>query len=517
MPITQFRTLAKIKLYGLSIGLALGLALFMSGASAKTIRIGVAQWPPAMGNPYGQQMQGAVHPFPGIFDALTYMDSQGRTQPGLALSWRSDRANTWTFTLRPGVRFINGEPFNAAAVVAMIEWLKSPDAQRYFYAPEVKNIASVNALDDMTVVFKTHQPDVILPKRLSLLLVVPPRLWQEAGVEGFSQRPRGSGAFTIESWGRDKGVYALEAQTGSWRPAKHLNRVEFRILPEQTTRVQALTTGQIDIAHIIGYEDIDTLKAQGFNIVINPIATASAIALSNFNKNSPLADKRVRQAMNYAVNRTAIARAILHGTVKPAANGIEPGVFGYDPDVIPYPYDPAKARALLAEAGYADGFKLKATVLTVGAPDAPAVFQQVAQDLAAVVISMELNGVLGTDWVQMWTSGDWRGADALSSNWNGATYMDAGRALESYTCARAQPFFCAPEVEDIFARSNVEFDENKREIQLRQALAILYDLAPTIYLFPQPEIMAVSPKVKNMVFRGRYLDWTEVDIEEPVP
>jgi peptide/nickel transport system substrate-binding protein len=499
------------------IFVALSLMLLASAAVAKTIRIGVSTWPPAMGNPYGQQVQGAVHPFPGIFEALTFMDMQGGTQPGLALSWTSDRANTWTFTLRPGVRFVNGEPFNAASVVAMIEWLKSPDAQRYFYAAEVKNIESATASDDLTVVFKTHQPDVILPKRLSLLPVVPPKLWQEAGVEGFSQRPRSSGAFTIESWGRDKGLYAMEAQSGAWRPSKNLSRIEFRVLPDQAARVQALRSGQIDIAYVIGFEDIDDLKTQGFNIVINPIATSSAIALPNINKDSPLADQRVRQAMNYAIERATIAQYILRGTVKPSANGIEQGVFGYDPEVRPYPYDPDKARALLAEAGYADGFSIKASVLTVGMPDGGAVFQKVAQDLAQVGIRLELNSVLGTDWVQMWSSGDWRGADVISSNWNGATYMDAGRAVESYTCMRVQPFFCAPEVESIFARSNVEFDDARRENLLRQALALLHDLAPTIYLFPQTEIMAVSPKVKNIVFRGRFLDWTEVDIEGPSP
>ncbi len=90
--------------------------------------------------------------------------------------------------------------------------------------------------------------------------------------------------------------------------------------------------------------------------------------------------------------------------------------------------------------------------------------------------------------------------------------MDAGRAVEAYTCAKPGPFFCAPEVEKIFAQSNVEFDEKKREAQLQQALAVLHDLAPALYLFPQAEILAASPKVKNIVYRGRYVDLTQIDI-----
>ncbi|MDX2144768.1 MAG: ABC transporter substrate-binding protein [Rhodospirillaceae bacterium] len=501
----------------------IAIVLIVSIASplfAKTIKVGVAQWPPAMGNPFGQQIQGAVHPFPGMFDALTVMDKEGRTQPNLALSWSHDGANTWTFKLRPDVRFINGEPFDAASVVAMIEWLKSPAAQRYFYAAEVKNIAGATAPDALTVAITTREPDVILPKRLSLLVVVPPKLFAEVGVEAYAQRPRATGPFVINSWGRDRGFYALEAALAadgakSWRPSRHLTRVEFRVVPEQASRINALTTGKIDIAYGMGFEDADDLRAQGFNVAVNPIATTSAIALPNRDPKSPLADKRVRQALNYAVDREAIAKFILRGAVKPTANGIEPGVFGHDPAVAPYPYDPDKARALLAEAGHAEGFTIKTAILTEGMTELAAVFQLVAQDLAKVGVTLQLNNTLGTDWVQMWTSGDWRGAEALSANWNGATYMDAGRAVESFTCAKSgKPFFCAPDVEEIFARSNVEFDEAKREALLRQALALLHDLAPTIYLFPRVELMAASPRVTALPFRGRFIDWSGADVRE---
>ena len=112
----------------------------------------------------------------------------------------------------------------------------------------------------------------------------------------------------------------------------------------------------------------------------------------------------------------------------------------------------------------------------------------------------------------MWSSGDWRGADVLSSSWNGSTYMDAARPVEYFTAAKTGPFFSAPAVEAVLAASNVEFDERKREAQLQQALAMLHDLAPAIYLFPQTEIMAVSPKVKNIAYRGRYIDWAAMDI-----
>jgi peptide/nickel transport system substrate-binding protein len=396
-------------------------ALVAAESTAKSIWVAVNTWPPVMGNPYAQQIQGAVHPFVGMFDALTFMDQNGATLPRLALSWQADSPTQWTFKLRPGVAFTNGEPFDAAAVVAMIEMLKSPEGQRFFYATEVANIVSAKRIDDLTVALLTEKPDAILPKRLSMLSLTPPRYWREVGADGFTQRPVGTGPFTLLSWGRDKGCYDLKAEATSWRPSRHLTRIEFRILQEVPRRVQALETGEIDLAFNIGFEDMAPLKGQGFSIVVNQIPTALSIALSNKRPDSPLADVRVRQAMNMAVDRDRIAKTLLLDTVKPTSHGIEPGVFGYNPGIKSYPYDPARAKALLAEAGHGDGFALDAAVLAIATTDGAAILQQVAQDLAAVGIGLRLRSVLGTEWVQMWTSGDWKGADVLSANWNGAT------------------------------------------------------------------------------------------------
>lgn len=488
------------------------LAAFPAGA--KSIRVAVGTWPPAMGNPYAQQIQGAVHPFVGMFDALTFMDRDGSTRPRLALSWTNDNPTTWTFRLRPGVTFTNGEPVNAGAVVAMIEMLKSPEGQRFFYAQEVDDIVNVKAVDDLTVTITTARPDPILAKRMSLLTLTPPKYWRDVGSDGFTQRPIGTGPFTIESWGRNRGAYELKATDKTWRPSLHLTRIEFRILQETQRRVQALDIGEVDLAFSIGYEDMAPLKDHGFEILVNQIPTALAIALSNRKPNSPLSDIRVRQALNLAIDRETVAKTLLLGTVKPSSHGIEPGVFGYNPDIAPYPFDRARAKTLLADAGYPNGFALKATVLSSATTDGAAIFQLVAQDLAAIGVRMELNNVLGTDWVQMWTSGDWKGADVLSSNWNGATYMDAGRAVKSYTCAWPGAFFCAPDVEKLLADSAIELDVTTREKLLQQALARLHELAPSIYLFPQTEVMALSPKIENVKFRGRYIDWDQLDVKE---
>jgi peptide/nickel transport system substrate-binding protein len=242
------------------------------------------------------------------------------------------------------------------------------------------------------------------------------------------------------------------------------------------------------------------------------MAVVAALALSTMRPDSALADVRVRQALNYAVDRDAIARVVLRGVVAPNGQGVVAGVFGYDPAIAPYPYDPAKARALLREAGRDRGLHLKASVIAKGAVEGEAIYQRVAQDLAQVGVTLDVRNVFGSDWVQMWVSGDWRGADMVSAVWNGATFLDAIRAVEPFACARPGAFFCDAEVDRLIAASNGTFDAKVREGQLKRVLARLHDLAPSIYLFPQPELIGVAPRVRDVTYRGRYVDWGRITV-----
>lgn len=492
------------------------LAAFLAAAPAsgadKVVRIAVGGWTPGLGNPYASMITGAIHPYIAMFDALTFLTDDGKVEPRLALSWQADNQNTWTFKLRPGISFTNGESMNAGAVVAMIEWLKTQDGQRFFLGSEVRNIESVTTVDDLTVVFKTKTPDVIFPKRISLLQLTPPKYFAEIGADAFAQKALGTGPFALRTWGRDTGRSIWDARPTSWRAPKHLTRFEYVVLPEPARRTQALMVGEVDIAFGINLIDSEDLAAQGMKIDIGTVPTVGALTLPNNREGSPLKDVSVRQAFNYAVDRETIAKTILHGSVKPSSHGIEPGVFGHNPALMPYPYDPDKAKKLLAEAGYPKGLKLTANVLATGITDGEAMYQRIAQDLGAVGIEVEFRNTLGPDWVRMWFSGDWRGADIISHTWGGGTYMDSMRPLENVMCKKSGAFFCDPAIDTLIEQTSHTFDEGAREKQLQDILAKLYDLAPALFLFPQTDVMAFSPKVKNIVFHGRYLDWSELDI-----
>jgi peptide/nickel transport system substrate-binding protein len=476
-------------------------AAFAGPATASTLRVAASDWPPGLGNPFGSLAQLASHTRSTIYDALTRFDAKGQLEPALALQWTPTDANTWRFSLRPNVVFSNGEPFNAAAVKAVFDYLATPAGQTQLMAQEARGIKAVRVIDDLTVEIATRTTDAVLPKRLSLIMMVPPKAWAAAGPEGFAQAPIGTGSYVLKDWGRSTARTIVLANPTSWRKPIAVDRVEIIPLKEPVSRIQALTSGQVDVTQGLGHDDLPDLEAAGFKITIEADSQIMALALRNVgNDGKALQDVRVRQALNYAVNKDRIAQDILRGTVQPVGQGAIPGVAGYNPEVKPYPYDPEKAKALLAAAGFAKGLKLVARVQAQAVVSAAAVYSQVAADLKAVGVDMELRPVLGQDWVRMYTTGDWGGADVISVTWNAAAFNDTIRAIETFSCDKPGAFFCAPEINPLTAASNAELDPVKRDKILQDIMARFHDLAPSIYLMNIATILAASPKVGPLMF-----------------
>jgi len=469
-------------------------------AETRTLRVAVASRVPSLGNPFASIISGGIHPSELTFDALVKLAPNGQILPMLATYWEAINPTTWMFVLREGVEFSNGEPFNAYAVVAALKYLKTSGAQKYFLSAEVRGIESFRAIDDYTLEIRTSTPDAILPNRLSMFLMVPPRAWAEMGPDEFGLSPIGTGSFVLTDWGMQTGRYVLELNTKSWRTSKHIDRVEFVLLAEQTSRAQALMAGQIDIAYQVGFEDMESLEGMGFQIFTRLGAQVGGLTLPNIHKDSPLYDRRVRWALNHAINREEISKFLYKGVSPPVGQGAIPGVFGYNPDIQPYEFNPTKARALLAEAGYPKGFELDAKVLVQGLPEQAAMYQRVAQDLAEVGVKVDFRAVPGPNWIRIWYSGDWEGADIISHTHNSNSYYDVIRVIENFSCKKAGAFFCLPDMLPIIEASNVNFDRASRERQLQDMMTQFHDLAPSIILFPQPNIFAMTQQVQNLVF-----------------
>lgn len=484
-------------------------ALLAATARAETLRIASSAWPPGYGAPYASIAQSASHTRTQIMDALTRIDGAGNLVPGLALAWEPLGGRGWRFRLRPNVSFSNGEPFNAATVKFVVEWLKSDAAKAQLMATEVRTVAEARIVDDLTVDLLTAQPDAVLPRRLALILMVAPRAWSALGPDRYAMTPVGTGSYVLKDWGTGSGRTVIEANPASWRAPKQFTRVELYPLKEPVSRMQALTSGQVDLTQGLGPDDVAALREQGYIIHTEQLPQIMALMLRNVgNENAPLHDVRVRQAMNYAVDKQAIAEVILRGTAQAVGQGAIPGVTGYNPDLKPYPHDVAKAKALLAAAGYGGGLKLVARIQTAGPTEAASIYQKVAADLAEVGVQVELRPVLGSDWVRMYTTGDWGGADVISATWNAAAYYDTIRAIETFSCRKPGAFFCLPEIEPMIDASNAALDSAARERILQDIMARLHDAAPSLFLVNMTSVYAHTSRLKGIVLGSSGL-WIE--------
>lgn len=494
-------TIIRPVLFGLAVLTSAAGPLF---AADGVVRVAVSGRPPGLGNPFASMVTPGLHPWAYMFDALTRLEDDGGVGPGLATSWRLESPTRWVFTLRPGVVFANGEPFDAVAAAAVFDVLRHPDQAALYAAGEIRSVARVEIVDPMTLAVETTRPDAILDRRLSHVYMVPPQAWRDLGPEGFTLSPIGTGPYQLVDWAPRAPAYEMRRNPTSWRASADVDRVIFMTLVDPTTRLQALLTGQADIAFALGLDSLDTLHAAGMTVVVRERSPVEGIALPNRKPGSPLADQRVRQAMNMAVNTEAIAATLLGALTRPNGQGAIAEMFGYDPSIGPYPYDPVRAKALLADAGYGKGFKLTLVARLEGkGAEWASIYQAIVQDLGRVGIEVTLRTTPAQEWLRMWFSGDWGEADMTPFSWT-STYRDAGRAIETVSCAKTGAFFCAPELMPRIEAAAAEMDPTARRGLLQALLRDLHDLAPSIYLFPQLETLAHTDKIVTLPMDGGY-------------
>ena len=286
-----------------------------------------------------------------MMDPLIYHTAENETIPWLATGWEAVEPTRWRFTLRDDVTFHNGEPFNAESVVFSINTYKSSEGEGKTFFQYVE---SVEAVDEFTVDIVTAAPNPIVPETLAFLYALPPGYYAEVGSAGFSQSPVGTGPFTFVEW--QQGIQIkVAANPDYWGGAPALDEVVFKPAPEASTRVAMLETGEANIiANVPPELTARVTDAEGTDIREVPSLRMIFVEFNPFEP--PFDNVLVRQAFNYAVDKDALIDIILEGHASRITGVILPGWLGYNPEnLTSYDYDPGKARALLAEAGYPDG------------------------------------------------------------------------------------------------------------------------------------------------------------------
>ena len=461
-----------------------------SAAAEDSITIGFQGLSPSLGNPYSGSGAFSAYPWSAIFDGLTRVADDGTADPALAASWERVDDLSWEFTLREGVVFHDGASLTAADVVFSVNQLtgKNGDFERAGIA--FGGLDSTELVDERTVRFTMSDPDPLFPRRASLIYVVPEATWTGLGRDQFTQTPLGTGPFRVDDFSLSGAT--LSAHPESWR-APQLARMDWQVIPDRASRIQGLLAGSLDVVLGMSPEDMELLERQGFDLFVAGGGSVTGISFIA-TKGGPVADPRVRRALNHAVNRTILFDVLLEG-VAPAATQTAPRIaFGYNPDLEPYAYDPDLARALLAEAGYPDGFSFVMEA-TVGAQLADtAIYQQVASDLAAIGVQMEVRSIPIQRLIANVNSGGW-GGEAFVINFGSEPTMDALRPLRFHSCLKEPAWACTealmPQINDAFA----EGDLAVREQKTRAVMEAVWNDAPAILLNEVVRIVATSSKV----------------------
>ncbi|TBL76012.1 ABC transporter substrate-binding protein [Paenibacillus thalictri] len=410
-----------------------------------------------------------------MFDTLVTRDADNKLAPALATEWKALDDTTWEFKLREGVKFHNGEPFNADAVKFSIDRLNNPDTKSPI--AELKTVKEVQVVDAKTVKIITDGPDPILPNKMVLFggVIVPPQYIKEKGDDNFAKNPVGTGPFKFVSWQKDSQV-VMEANADYWQGAPKLKKLTFKIIPNASNMSAAIRTGEIDIAAGIKPDVALQLKGQqDVKVVSNPGIRTFYISLDTTQE--ALAKKEVRQALNYAIDVNTIIKTVLDGHAARAATLVPKENFGYDAAVTPYEYNLDKAKQLLAQAGYAQGLTLTLDADNLEASNV----QAIAAMLEKAGVKVQLNLMDSKTLTANITA---KKASAMYYIGNTGWTMDAMSNFQSYLRSdRRYNRWANPEVDRLIDEEEKSIDPQKRQAAISKLQGILKDEAPFIYLY----------------------------------
>ncbi|MEO0561028.1 MAG: ABC transporter substrate-binding protein [Chloroflexota bacterium] len=415
-------------MYKKQIGLFLSVCLLLTAVTgvvaqnSSTLTIALPNDPTSLYLPRGADVTARNAALP-LYDSLVYIDNDGVVQPLLATDWTlSDNDLEWTFNLREGVTFHNGEAFNADAVVKT--WELGLD-ETNDWVQDFSIVEAIDVVDDFTIIVKTAEPAPFLLNRMDQRWgIVPPAYADEVGVDGLGTAPVGTGPFKfVERRTGDRIVY--EANTQYWAEGQPgVENLVFRIIPDATTRLAAVQTGEIDIAPRLDADLAATLEGlNNVSVLAYPADRVYYVGFKNVGpgEGAPTEDILVRQALNYAVDRPGIVQGLFGGQAVLISGFLIESNLGFNADIEPYPYDPDRALELLAEAGYPDGEGLS---LSMGCPtDAYLNINEVClaiqRDLSSIGIDIALEfetsgsywsepqyGSVGLMYVDSWSAPD---------------------------------------------------------------------------------------------------------------
>ncbi|MFB4325868.1 glutathione ABC transporter substrate-binding protein [Priestia sp. BR_2] len=440
-----------------------------------------------------------------IYNTLVIHDKDLNIQPGLAESWKAIDELTWEFKLRQGVKFTDGSPFNAEVVKANIDRMQDPEVASP-RASLVGMIKEVKVVDEYTVQLVTeyafspllahlaHSAVSMVSAEAIKLDYEKLKAGEKAGAY-LAQNPVGTGVFKLESWNPGQEV-KLVANADYWGDKAKVERVTFKVVSEEGTRIAELETGYAHIIDPVSPSSISRIESTD-GMSLNRQASLSLSYIGFNNNKEPFNDVRVRQALSMAINKDEIISGIYEGTGIPAVGPLAPDVNGYDATVKPIEHNIDKAKELLKEAGYEGGFST--TIWTNDNPERIKIAEYVQSKLKELNVEVKIEVVEWGAYLAQTAEGK---HDMFVLGWSTVTAdADYGMYELFHSKNVGEPgnrtFTKDPELDELLDAGRKENDPEQRKLIYKQAQEKLVELAPMLYIHHQEYLNGVSSKVEG--------------------
>ena len=489
----------------LAVGTALAAFVLASPclpAMAAEIHVGFTQDALTLdpGNPGNRDTETIIR---NIYDGLLTRDAAMRVVPEIAEAYASVSPTVYEFKLRAGVRFHDGTPLTAADVKFTFDRIMGgqiggqTNPRKDLLGP----LDHVEIVDARTVRFVMKTPWPLLPAMLPFQEIVSEAFVTKLGDQGLVSATDGTGPFKLVEWRRGDAIimerapdyYGGSPDIPPVGPAR-VDRVVFKVMPDNAARVAALLAGDVDIINGLPVTAMKQVEASG-NARVATVNGTRTFFLAINNGKAPFKDRRVRQALNHAVDRKLIIQRLLNGNAT-ALNGVlSPDAFGFDPNLPEYAYDPARAKALLAEAGAAS---LQLNIDTDGA----------SKEIAEVIASMlQKSGIEAK--VQVWETAVivpiWRDAakrrdhDLFLTSWGNASLDPSDIVMPTIRSGgRANTAgYANPEVDKLLDAAEVEIDPQRRKALYFRAQELVNADVPRVFLWLPKDVYGVAKRLKN--------------------
>jgi len=443
----------------------------------------------------------------------------------LAKSFKTTDMKVWTFQLRPGVKFQDGSPWNAQAAMFNLDRILNKDSK--YYDPTVaalitgrtKEIASYKALDDMTLQITLKEPDSFFESDLTQILFASPTAIEKYGNAEYQNHPVGTGPFKVS-----KAILRQELDLvpnkDYWAGSPKLDELILKPMPDPSTRLAAILSGQIDWAEVPPTESIPQLKQKGYQVLTKPYPHVWEV-IPDMSK-APFNDKRVREAFIEAINRKAMSDQLLNGAANPADGPMFPGSTYYSKNAPTYPYNLANAKKLLAEAGYSKGVNVTINMPTSGSGNMwPGPMSEFIQEQEAKVgIHVTIHQY---DWNQILTQ-QRAGFTGPLKDANGLIFSSApGTLLGDLETSFVLPEpngsdimgYDNPQLDKIVTEAKASTDPAERDKLLAEGWGIVQTDIPWLTIVHDLNLRVLNPKVQGFVTPSSWFaDLTTVWVEK---